>query len=114
MPKQAKIALIVAGLLLGLGGVAWHLFSGEGSPLATRVAVVDVTTGQAMTLPTDDPRLRVMPGVNDAGERALYPIVKEGAGWIINPRYQDLLVERFGKDDRLKIDLDSFASPSAP
>lgn len=114
MPKQAKIAVIVAGLLLGLGGIAWFLFLGERSPLASRVAVVDVTTGEVLNLSVDDDRLRVMPGVNDAGERALYPIVNENGSWIINPRYQDLLVERFGKDDRLKIDLNSFASPSAP
>lgn len=114
MPKQAKIALIVVGLLLGLSGIAWFAFSGEGNPVADRIAVVDVTTGEAMNLRRNDERLRVMPGVNNAGERALYPLENEGGRWIINPRYQDLLVERFGKDERLKIDLNTFASPSAP
>lgn len=114
MPKQAKIAVIVVGLLLGLGGITWYLLSGEKSPIANRVNVVDVTTGVAMSLPTDDPRLRVIPGLNEAGDRVLYPIVNEDGRWIINTRYQDLLVERFGKDARLKIDLNSFASPSAP
>lgn len=114
MPKQAKIAVIVAGLLLGLGGVVWYVASGERSPLASRMPVVDVTTWEVMNLPVNDEKLRVIPGVNDAGERALYPIVNEDGRWVINPRYQDLLVERFGKDARLKIDLNSFASPSAP
>lgn len=111
MPKAAKIAVIVVGLVVGVGALIWYVASRDASPLADRIRVVDVLTGEVMTLSREDERLRLMPGIAADGERSLYPLSQDGGVWVINPRYQDLLIEKYGSDERLKIDTATFASP---
>jgi hypothetical protein len=111
MPKAAKIAIIVVGLVVGVGALVWYVSARESNPVASRIRVVDVLTGEVMTLAKEDERLMVMPGISADGERSLYPLAEVNGTWVINPRYQDLLVEKFGGDERLKIDTATFASP---
>lgn len=114
MPKAAKIAVIVVGFLVGLGAIGWYFFSGPDRPGPARVEVVDVFSGEAMTLRTGDSRIERLPGTNADGERTLYPLVEENGRWVISPPYRDVLMRRFGEDDRVVIDLETFESPSAP
>jgi hypothetical protein len=111
MPKAAKIALMVVCLVVGLGALVWYVSNRNANPVADRIRVVNVLTGEVMNLPREDERLRVMPGITAEGERLLYPLAQENGKWVINPRYQDLLIEKFGGDERLIIDTTTFASP---
>ncbi len=115
MPKAAKIAVIVVGLVVGIGLIAWRLMgSDDGTGMASRIAVVDVLTGDAMWIKTGDPRLRMVPGKGEAGEYSLFPIEKRDGGWVIGERYRAGLLDEFSDDSRLKIDVSTFASPEAP
>ena len=113
MPKAAKIAVIVVGLTVGLGLIAWRVFGGgDGTGAADRVAVVDVLTGDARWIKLDDPRLRTIPGKGEAGEYSLYPIERVDGRWVIGARYRAGLSE-FDPAE-LKIDMSTFESPEAP
>jgi hypothetical protein len=115
MPKAAKIAIIVVGLAVGIGLIAWRLIgTDDGTGMANRVAVVDVLTGDAMWIKMGDGRLRMVPGKGEAGEYSLYPIEKIDGQWVIGERYRDGLLSEFSDDPRLKIDVSTFASPEQP
>jgi hypothetical protein len=114
MPKAAKIAIIVVGLVVGLGMIGWRFLSAEDAPGPSRLQLVDVLSGEAMTLRTGNSRIAQLPGTGKSGEKSLYPIVLQGDRWVIAPLYRDVLIQRFGDDDRVAIDLETFTVPNAP
>ncbi len=100
--RYALIAL--APIALGLG--IWWTFFRQGSPLPNSRLYVDVTTGEMISIPTD--QVRSIPGMNKQGEFALFPVEKDQTGaYVIHERYREALAPLV-KDPRLRVDMTTY------
>lgn len=103
--KPVKIALLVIGPFALLGGV--YLSTRDGVDTTGTVTVVDIRTGQIESL--RGKRLTGLPAANQAGEYVLYPVNKEqDGGYTVSEAYREMLVQGFGKDPSVKVDMESF------
>lgn len=106
--KPVQIAFMVIGPLVLIAGL-WFYFGRSENPVAGRLTFFDVVTGERFTTSRTDRRVRIVPAPNEAGERTIFPISRDQQGeWIIDPHYHDALVSRFGEDERVRVDLETF------
>ncbi len=106
MPKAAKIAIIVVGLTVGLGALAWFTFGSSNPSLPNGQLLVHVVTGQTKTMDRDD--IRMLPAPDENGDRLWFPAYRENGTVRVIDRYQDFLVEKLGERKDLRVDLSTF------
>ncbi len=88
--KPWQIAIIVLGLIVGIGSVVWQVASGGPPKMATRLTFVDVESGElylvdrpsdvTLSPPLTNPKTNV---------RSLYPATKDGDGWAVAFNFRD-------------------------
>ncbi|MGD9691291.1 MAG: hypothetical protein AB7G17_00445 [Phycisphaerales bacterium] len=109
--KPVKIALVVLGPLVLIVGVYLSVGRG-GTSLASRMTVMDVTTGEIKMVSKSS--VKTLPAQNKDGVRSLFPVVKNEAGvYVIPDRFREA-VEALGKEHALQIDPQSLTQSKAP
>lgn len=79
--KPWQLAVIVIGLVCGLGLVGWQIFGGEKIHTPDRLMLMDVTTGQRYIADVSGHRAIFIPEKNpETSEYTLLPIVKGDDG----------------------------------
>lgn len=109
--KPLKIALLVIGPLALIVGL-YLAFAGRGSGMASRVTLLDVTTGQTRSVASSS--IKFLPAPNDAGVMALFPVIRNQAGqWEIPDRYRES-VRELAKSNQIQIDPETLTLANAP
>ncbi|MGP1309099.1 MAG: hypothetical protein ACTS27_02745 [Phycisphaerales bacterium] len=106
MPKAAKIAIIVVGLLVGLGATGWFLLSRDSNPLPSGQLLVHVQTGEVKSVKRES--LRLLPAPDDDGNRLWYPAIREGGRVYVIERYQGYLVDQLQGRSDLQVNFETF------
>jgi hypothetical protein len=103
--KPWQLAIIIIGLVGGIGLVGWNLFSGQRIQQADSVVMVDVNTGALFEFSVKGSKSVLIPAKNpETGERTLLPVDKaEGGGWMIAARYMHAM-SRYKPEERTSID----------
>ncbi len=106
--KPWQIALIVIGLVVGVGSGAWFVFGGDEVRLERRYFLIDVESGDIFEVDSTKYRL-VLPAIHpDTGRTTLVGVSQdESGGWYVSPR--DLgSIRELGQGVEVKaVDLDS-------
>ncbi len=85
--KPWQIALIVIGLLVGVGGVAYQC-SRDRVVMADSIVLVDVATGELIRTKFPSKGSVFFPATNPSTQSpTLYPVLQEDSKWIIERRY---------------------------
>jgi len=100
--KPWQIAVIVGGLLIGAGSVAWNIMRGDELPLAGRVIMADLTTGELFEFKTTSQSTLVPEKNPDTGKFNLIPVEQGTDGkWRVRRRYAESVSQVEGKPDAL-------------
>ncbi len=105
--NRGKILLLVLGPIALIASL-YFASGGPGSvSVNSTIQVVDVTTGKISRLKTG--KGLFLPAANEEGQVVLFPVTKDESGkWMVPETYRDALRQSFGKDPRLKVDLETF------
>ncbi len=109
--KPLKITLLVLGPIALIVGI-YLAMAGRSSGLASRVTLLDVTTGQTKTVSAGS--IKFLPAPNESGVMALFPVIRNEAGqWEIPDRYRDALRD-LAKENQIQIDPETLTLANAP
>jgi len=103
--KPWQLAIIIIGLVGGIGLVGWNLFGGEKIQQADSVVMVDVNSGELFQFSVKGSKSVLIPARHpDTGERTLLPVDKgEDGGWVVAARYMHVM-SRYKPEERTSID----------
>lgn len=100
--KPWQIAVIVGGFLIGVGLIVWQLTRGDELPLAGRVVMADLTTGELFEFSTTTKTTLVPEKNPTTGKYNLIPVELSPDGkWRVRRRYTDSVSQIEGKPDAL-------------
>ena len=87
--KPWQIAVVVVGLLVGIGGIVLAMGKDSGPDLADKMILVDVTTGNTYKISYKNRSVVLPVRSPETDERTLFPIEynEEKGGWFMNRRY---------------------------
>jgi len=87
--KPWQIAVVVIGLLVGIGGIVLAMGKDSGPDLADKMILVDVTTGNTYKISYKNRSVVLPVRSPETDERTLFPIEynEEKGGWFMNRRY---------------------------
>jgi hypothetical protein len=86
--KPWQIAVIVVGLIVMVGGVAYSCRSSERVDFATSIIMVDVTTGELIASPLPANKTVQFPAVNPGTKFAtFYPAEQKDGQWFVSSMY---------------------------
>lgn len=109
--KLFKITLLVLGPLALIVGI-YVALSGRSSGMASRVTLLDVTTGQTRSVSASS--IKFLPAPNDAGVHCLFPVVRNEAGqWEVPDRYRES-VRDIAKSHQVQVDPETLTLSNAP
>ena len=103
--KPWQIAIIIIGLVGGLGLLGWNIFGGERIHKADSVVMVDVNTGELFEFSVKGRKGVMVPAKHpETGERTLLPVVKSEDGkWVVSSNHMFEL-NRYESEERSSID----------
>lgn len=104
--KPWQMAVIVIGLVVGVGSVIWQFMGDDGPDLSYRLTLVDVETGDIFEISDYRRITAVLPAARPGSDaRALVPIEKDKAGdWYLTENGQRMLGAVTVKTDALDPD----------
>ncbi len=92
--KPWQLAVIVIGLLVGGGLIAWQGFASEEVKLADSIMLVDVTTGEIFEAPLPTNKTVGFPARNPkTGKETLLPASTSDGKWFVGSRYREFVKE---------------------
>jgi len=90
--KPWQLAVIVIGLLVGGGLIAWQGFASDEVRLADSILLVDVTTGEIFEAPLPRGRTVGFPAKNPkTGKETLLPASQLDGKWFVGSRYREFV-----------------------
>ncbi|HED52620.1 MAG TPA: hypothetical protein ENJ00_00255 [Phycisphaerales bacterium] len=91
--KPWQIAVVVIGLLVGIGGIVLAIGKDSGPDLADKLILVDVTTGDTYTVSLRNRSVVIPVKSPETGQRTLLPIEldDETESWHISEHYMPAL-----------------------
>lgn len=107
--KQAKIAIIVIGLLLG-GYLAFKAITSGGSKLDDRIEMVDIVTGEIIR--AERKSVPGFPALNADRQQVVLPTERRDGNVYIRSGQENLVAEIIARDglnpDEIAVDLETF------
>jgi len=87
--KPWQIAVVVIGLLVGIGGIVLAMGKDSGPDLADKMILVDVTTGNTYKISYKNRSVVLPVRSPETNERTLFPIEynEEKGAWFMKRRY---------------------------
>ncbi len=90
--KPWQLAVIVIGLLVGGGLIAWQTVSSDEVELADTIIVVDAVSGEIFRSPLPSGRSFSFPMVNPAtGKETILPVAEIEGKWFVSANFRGLL-----------------------
>ncbi len=116
--KPWQLAVIVIGLLVGGGLIAWQGLTSKEVSLADSIMLVDVTTGEIFQAPLPTGRTVGFPAKNPkTGKETLLPATQVDGKWFVGSRYREFvkdIVQGAGASSAADPSSFEVKSPSGP
>jgi hypothetical protein len=117
--KPWQLAVIVIGLLVGGGLIAWQGLTSNEVKLAESVVVVDVLTGELFEVPLPEGQAISFPLKNpNSGKAALIPAAQVDGKWFVRTRFREFvpeLLKTLGeKKGAINAETSEVVSPAGP
>ena len=92
--KPWQMAVIVIGLLVGVGSMIWQMVNSDGVDLKHQYTLIDVESGDLFDVDSTKVRLMLPAKHPETGRVALVRVAKDDKGrWYVIPRDMELLTQ---------------------